>query len=169
MRSGSNRSGHANNVCLSTHSRRCRRTTLHTTLHIEGCVERPLPFAAVAVVDRRGDGDPGSSQVCGTAGFPPAPSERAVTGRRRPACLTASVHLIQWYERFAAKYGFWRPIVERSVKAFLKCGDLHEGFARVRCADCHHDSAATTWCPAWWLRSRRSDHSSTGTRMCMSC
>jgi len=31
-------------------------------------------------------------------------------------------------ERFAAKYGFWRPIVERSVKAFLKCGDLHEGW-----------------------------------------
>jgi len=42
-------------------------------------------------------------------------------------------------ERFAAKYGFWRPIVERSVKAFLKCGDLHEGFARVRCPDCHHE------------------------------
>jgi hypothetical protein len=41
-------------------------------------------------------------------------------------------------ERFAAKYGFWRPIVERSVNAFLKCGDLHQGFARVRCPDCHH-------------------------------
>ena len=40
-------------------------------------------------------------------------------------------------ERFAAKYGFWRPVVEHSVKAFLKCGDLHEGFARVRCPDCH--------------------------------
>ena len=42
-------------------------------------------------------------------------------------------------ERFAAKYGFWRPVVEHSVKAFLKCGDLHEGFARVRCPDCHHE------------------------------
>jgi len=42
-------------------------------------------------------------------------------------------------ERFAAKYGFWRPIVERSVTAFLKCGDLHEGFARVRCPDCGHE------------------------------
>ncbi len=42
-------------------------------------------------------------------------------------------------ERFAAKYGFWRPIVERSVTAFLKCGDLHEGFARVRCPDCQHE------------------------------
>ena len=41
-------------------------------------------------------------------------------------------------ERFAAKYGFWRPVVERCVKAFLKCGDLQEGFARVRCPDCQH-------------------------------
>ena len=41
-------------------------------------------------------------------------------------------------ERFQAKYGYWRPVVERSVAAFLKCGDLHEGFARVRCPDCHH-------------------------------
>ena len=36
-------------------------------------------------------------------------------------------------ERFQAKYGYWRPIVEQSVAAFLKCGDLQEGFARVRC------------------------------------
>ena len=42
-------------------------------------------------------------------------------------------------ERFQAKYGFWRPIVERSVTAFLRCGDLHEGFARVRCPDCKHE------------------------------
>jgi hypothetical protein len=42
-------------------------------------------------------------------------------------------------ERFAAKYGFWRPIIERSVTAFLRCGDLHEGFARVRCPDCQHE------------------------------
>jgi Transposase zinc-binding domain len=42
-------------------------------------------------------------------------------------------------ERFAAKYGFWRPVVERSVTAFLKCGDLHQGFARVRCPDCQHE------------------------------
>ncbi len=33
-------------------------------------------------------------------------------------------------DRYQAKYGFWRPVVEHSVTAFLKCGDLHEGFAR---------------------------------------
>ena len=42
-------------------------------------------------------------------------------------------------ERFQAKYGFWRPIIDRSVTAFLICGDLHQGFARVRCSDCHHE------------------------------
>ena len=42
-------------------------------------------------------------------------------------------------DRFGAKYGYWRPIVERSVAAFLKCGDLQAGFARVRCPDCQHE------------------------------
>ena len=42
-------------------------------------------------------------------------------------------------DRYQAKYGFWRPVVERSVTAFLKCGDLHEGFARLRCPDCQHE------------------------------
>ena len=42
-------------------------------------------------------------------------------------------------ERYQAKYGYWRPIIEQSVTAYLKCGDLHEGFARVRCADCQHE------------------------------
>jgi len=30
-------------------------------------------------------------------------------------------------ERFQAKYGFWRPVVDRSATAFLACGDLGEG------------------------------------------
>jgi len=46
-------------------------------------------------------------------------------------------------ERYQAKYGGApacgsRPIVEQSVAAFLKCGHLREGFARVRCPDCKH-------------------------------
>jgi hypothetical protein len=42
-------------------------------------------------------------------------------------------------ERYQAKYGFWRPVIDRSVAAFLKCGDLQQGFARIRCPDCHHE------------------------------
>jgi ribosomal protein S27E len=32
-----------------------------------------------------------------------------------------------------------RPIVERSVKAFLKWGGLSQGFAQVRCPDCRQE------------------------------
>ena len=35
--------------------------------------------------------------------------------------------------------GFWRPIIGRSVEKFLDCGDLQEGFARVRCPKCRHE------------------------------
>lgn len=57
--------------------------------------------------------------------------------------------------RFAAEYGFWRPVVEPSVTAFLKCGDLHQGFARVRCPGCHHEMFVAfsrkrrCTCPSW--------------------
>ena len=42
-------------------------------------------------------------------------------------------------ERYQEKYGYWRSIVQQSVAAFLKCGDLQQGFARVRCLDCKHE------------------------------
>jgi hypothetical protein len=42
-------------------------------------------------------------------------------------------------ERFAPAYGHWRPIVAGTVARFLRCGDLHEGFARVKCRACKHE------------------------------
>ena len=39
-------------------------------------------------------------------------------------------------ERFQKRYGFWRPVIRDSIDKFLKCGDLKEGFARVRCPEC---------------------------------
>jgi Putative transposase/Transposase zinc-binding domain len=39
-------------------------------------------------------------------------------------------------ERFQERYGYWRPVIRSSIDKFLKCGDLREGFARVRCPDC---------------------------------
>ena len=44
-----------------------------------------------------------------------------------------------YHERFARPHGFWRPIFDKAVREFLKCGDLREGFARVRCPDCRHE------------------------------
>ena len=42
-------------------------------------------------------------------------------------------------ERFADKYGFWRHQIRSSIDAYLKCGDLREGFARCRCPRCRHE------------------------------
>ena len=42
-------------------------------------------------------------------------------------------------ERYQERYGYWRPVIRTSVDKFLKCGDLKEGFARVRCPDCKEE------------------------------
>jgi len=39
-------------------------------------------------------------------------------------------------ERYQKTYGYWRPVIRSAIDKFLKCGDLKEGFARVRCPDC---------------------------------
>lgn len=52
-------------------------------------------------------------------------------------------HFDEFEERydnlFSKEYGFYRPVVSLIVRKFLKCGDLHQGFARVRCPDCHYE------------------------------
>jgi ribosomal protein S27E len=42
-------------------------------------------------------------------------------------------------EHFSRQYGFWRPYVEKVIYRYLDCGDLHNGFARVKCKDCGHE------------------------------
>ena len=42
-------------------------------------------------------------------------------------------------DRYQTKYGFWRPAIRKAVNEYLQCGDLREGFARVRCPDCGHN------------------------------
>jgi ribosomal protein S27E len=42
-------------------------------------------------------------------------------------------------DRYQERYGFFRPVIRKAVDAFLGCGDLREGFARVRCPDCGHN------------------------------
>ena len=37
------------------------------------------------------------------------------------------------YDEYCEKqYGFFRPVVDEVGEEYLRCGDLHEGFARVR-------------------------------------
>jgi hypothetical protein len=39
-------------------------------------------------------------------------------------------------ERFAARHGPLRPVVERVLRGFLKCGLIEHGFARLWCGEC---------------------------------
>jgi len=41
--------------------------------------------------------------------------------------------------KYQELYGYWRPVIRSSIDKFLKCGDLKEGFARVRCPDCKEE------------------------------
>jgi hypothetical protein len=38
-----------------------------------------------------------------------------------------------WQDRYAPRYGFWRAYVTDVINRYLECGDLHFGFARVKC------------------------------------
>jgi hypothetical protein len=40
-----------------------------------------------------------------------------------------------WDDRYQGQYGFFRPYVREVIYRYLDCGDLHLGFARVRCTD----------------------------------
>ncbi len=39
------------------------------------------------------------------------------------------------------------------VRGDLKCGDLKQGFARVRCPDCHHEYLLAFSCKGRWVQS----------------
>ncbi|MBN1614465.1 MAG: transposase zinc-binding domain-containing protein [Deltaproteobacteria bacterium] len=42
-------------------------------------------------------------------------------------------------EHSSRRYGFWRPYLEKGIYRYLDCGNLHNGFARVKCKDCSHE------------------------------
>ena len=43
----------------------------------------------------------------------------------------------QWEERFERGHGFWRGFVDEQIRRYLDCGLFENGFARIRCPDCH--------------------------------
>ena len=45
----------------------------------------------------------------------------------------------RWEERFQPSYGRWRGLVDGVVYAFVDCGDLEHGFARVFCDACQKE------------------------------
>ncbi len=44
-----------------------------------------------------------------------------------------------WDERYQRRFDFWRAYVTEVIHRYLDCGDLHFGFARVKCEDCGHE------------------------------
>ena len=42
---------------------------------------------------------------------------------------------VNYNESYEKQYGFFRSVVDDVVHDYLKCGDLKEGFARVRCTN----------------------------------
>src|SRR3990170_370113 len=64
-----------------------------------------------------------------------------------------------YYEQFSRQFGCWRPYIEQVIYRYLDCGDLHNGFARVKCKDCNHEYLLAFSCKhlahhairnAWW-------------------
>ena len=41
-------------------------------------------------------------------------------------------------ERYEQQYGYWRPVIRDKIFRFQDCGDLRQGFARIRCKSCGH-------------------------------
>ena len=58
---------------------------------------------------------------------------------------------VQVYEeRFERRYGFWRPYLRKVIDRYLECGDLHHGFARVKCRDCQHEYLLAFSCRSYY-------------------
>jgi hypothetical protein len=73
-----------------------------------------------------------------------AAAECAIYRPRRPGTTPlyrlvwahyADVH-DEWEERFEGRYGSWRGSTDKTVGAYLGCGILDNGLARVRCGGC---------------------------------
>jgi len=56
-----------------------------------------------------------------------------------------------YHGRFEKEYGYFRPVISEVVHDYLKCGDLKEGFARVRCPDCAHEYLLSFSCKGRWF------------------
>ena len=88
-----------------------------------------------------------ASRTCGSANTckatSPASAYRPRRPRQSPLYQTVERYLPEfertYQQRYARQYGPWRPIIGEVARRFLRCGDPHFGFARIRCPDCRHE------------------------------
>jgi len=59
--------------------------------------------------------------------------------------------LVKYDDSYVREFGCLRSIIPEVVKGYLKCGDLAEGFARVRCPECHHEYLLAFSCRGRWF------------------
>lgn len=82
--------------------------------------------------------------------------------RGRHLAHKAYVHPVQLHEHFddfqfqydscfLREYGFLRPNIPEVVRGFLKCGELADGFARVRCPAYNHEYLLAFFCRGRWF------------------
>jgi hypothetical protein len=57
----------------------------------------------------------------------------------------------EFEQKYQKTYGYRRAVVDDVVRGYLKCGDLHDGFARVRCPDCCHEYLLSFSCKDRWF------------------
>ena len=50
-------------------------------------------------------------------------------------------------DKYKKTFGFWRPVIRRSIDKFIKCGELREGFTRVKCTSCDKEMFIPFSCP----------------------
>jgi hypothetical protein len=58
---------------------------------------------------------------------------------------------LNYEEHCVSKYGYPRKVVSDVVYDYLKCGDLREGFARIRCPDCRYEYLLAFSCRGRWF------------------
>jgi hypothetical protein len=56
-------------------------------------------------------------------------------------CIEANFEELEmaWDDRYERRYGYWWPYIMDLIYKYLDCGNLHFGFARVKCAICGHE------------------------------
>jgi hypothetical protein len=90
-----------------------------------------------------------------------APAPSPVYHPRNPADSPLWKLLDDHYQTFRSHYpsvfekrhGFFRPVVDEVVEDYLACGDLREGFARIRCPrpGCRNEMLLAFSCRGRWF------------------
>ncbi len=86
-------------------------------------------------------GFPQDHKASGCAGFCVYPDEyKPRQPKNTPLFRLLDCHYEEFRDiydtRFTKRYGYWRPVTDEVVEKYLRCGDPHYGFARIRCKDC---------------------------------